>query len=279
MGEDWWDKMSYAHGNAAAMNEQLCRYGESKLVVRGPQRELGCPYLAFLGSTEVYGRFIETPFPADVETLLGLPCVNFAAVNGGLDSYFYDPTLREMAACADVAVIQAMGAQNISNAFYNVHPRRNDRFLRANPPLLDLFPDVDFTEFHFNRHMLSRLHAKSADRFAKLRAHLQATWLERMHELVSGFDGSVVLLWLRYELDLDNAFAQEPVLVNQQMVDQLRHSIDGVIELQVATAGAANDVTGMVAGQRDLPAARLMIGPKEQRRIACEVAEQLQQMV
>ncbi len=36
-----------------------------------------------------------------------------------------------------------MGAQNLSNRFYAVHPRRNDRFLRASTLMKTIFREVD----------------------------------------------------------------------------------------------------------------------------------------
>ncbi len=57
-----------------------------------------------------------------------------------------------------MTVIQVMGAHNMSNRFYAVHPRRNDRFLRASLGCCKtIYPEVDFTEFNFTRHMLTAL--------------------------------------------------------------------------------------------------------------------------
>ena len=63
-----------AHG---ALDYFPCRYGRSRVLFRGPKRPLDGPYVAFLGGTETYGRFIETPFPALVEPALGQACINF----------------------------------------------------------------------------------------------------------------------------------------------------------------------------------------------------------
>ena len=54
-------------------------------------------------------------------------------------------------------MIQVSGAQNLSNRFHAVHPRRNDRFLRASTLLKTIYRDVDFTEFNFTRHLLTTL--------------------------------------------------------------------------------------------------------------------------
>ena len=49
-----------------------CRYGPSRQVFRGPPRDLNVPYVAFLGDTNTYGKFIERPFPDLVENELGI---------------------------------------------------------------------------------------------------------------------------------------------------------------------------------------------------------------
>ena len=66
-------------------------------------------------------------------------CVNFGSVNGGVDAFVNDPTI--MAACHDaqLTVVQIMGANFLSNRFYSVHPRRNDRFLRASTVLQAIY--------------------------------------------------------------------------------------------------------------------------------------------
>ncbi|MQY42198.1 hypothetical protein GG681_06060 [Epibacterium sp. SM1969] len=271
--------MSNAKGSAAMQRAETCHFGDSKLSVRGPVRELDQPYMAFLGSTEVYGRFIDTPFPEDVETLLQMPCVNFAAINGGLDSYIFDPTLREMAAGADIAVVQVMGAQNLSNEFYKVHPRRNDRFLMAHDALLDLYPDVDFTEFHFNRHMLNHLEELSSSRFLQVKEHVQSVWVARMQALIADLHGDTVLLWLQYSAKQPAGLVQEPVWVDRSMVDALRSNVADVFELQLATAQEADDFAGMAIGKSDLAAARVTIGPREQHRIACALATRILQVL
>ena len=119
---------------------------------RGPQRPLDGRYLAFLGGTETFGKFYDSPFPALVERRIGTPCVNLGAVNAGVDVHARDATV--LAACHDAAatVIQLPGVQNQSNRFYSVHPRRNDRFLRPSAALETLYPDIDFTDIAFTRH-------------------------------------------------------------------------------------------------------------------------------
>ena len=53
------------------------------------------------------------------------------AFKAGTDDLRDSPAL----AVARLTVLQVTGAQNMSNRFYSVHPRRNDRFLKASPLL------------------------------------------------------------------------------------------------------------------------------------------------
>ena len=271
--------MSYELKSASALSGGTCCYADSRLHVRGPERDLEDPYVAFLGGTEVFGRFVAEPFPAVAETLLGVPCVNLGGVNAGLDSYMSDDSLMQIAEDAQVVVCQLLGAQNLSNRYYRVHPRRNDRFLQARPELKALYPEVDFTEFHFNKHLLTHLKSVSGERFETVRLHLQSMWVSRMGDLITALDGRLVLLWLRYNLGGTGMFGREPVLIEQSMVDSIRPLVQGVVELPVATAGLVNDVAGMTMGPLDLPTARHMLGPKEHSRIGCATAEHLENIL
>ncbi|OED48381.1 hypothetical protein AB838_10650 [Rhodobacteraceae bacterium (ex Bugula neritina AB1)] len=271
--------MSYELKSAGALAGEPCRYGDSRLLVRGPRRSLDDPYVAFLGGTEVYGRFVEFPFVDSLQARLGVDCVNLGSVNAGLDSFAYDDSLIEIARNAGLTVVQMLGAQNISNPYYRVHPRRNDRFLAAQPALKTLYPEVDFTEFHFNKHLLCSLRDISATRFEQVREQLQRSWIDRMTTLIRELDGRVLLLWLRYVLDSASSFQEEPVLVDKTMADALRPMVQGILEIRADSAAAAQDIAGMIFGPMELPAARHMIGPREHLKIAEALANDLEPLL
>lgn len=275
--------MSYEQTGASALSDEPCRYGTSKLMVRGPKRDLDSPYLAFMGGTEVYGRFVERPFVARIEEALGKTCVNLGSVNAGLDSFVQDEVLTSVARGADMTVLQVLGAQNMSNRLYRVHPRRNDRFLQASDTLSEMYSDVDFTEYHFNKHLLAGLKSHSPDCFETVREELQTAWVARMSTMIDALEGRVVLLWLRYDLGKGPGngamLDQEPTLVHGSMVEALRTQVQDVIELSVQTAGAADDIDGMILGQMGRPNAGHMIGPMEHMRIANAAADALRKVL
>ena len=125
---------------AGALDYFPCRYGASKSLFRGPLRDLSRPYVAMLGGSPTFGKYVDHPYPALVERALGLPVANLGGLNAGPDFYLSDPGLMDVAAGAQLAVVQITGAEAVSNPFYSVHGRRNDRFLAATPALRPLTP-------------------------------------------------------------------------------------------------------------------------------------------
>lgn len=255
--------MTIAVGASGGLEYYPCRYGRSRVLFRGPKRSLETPYIVFLGSTETYGKFIEAPFPALVEAQLSQSCVNLGVVNAGIDLYLHDPSILDTAERAEVCVIQLMGAQNMSNRYYSVHPRRNDRFLRASDRLQKLYPEVDFTEFHFNRHMLGRLRDLSAERFGEVTAELRLAWVARMKHLLTVLRGRAVLLWFAdHEPTVHNndALASDPLFIDRAMIEALRPRAAKLLEMPQSSEARQHDMTGMTYTDFDASAAGELMG-------------------
>ena len=178
---------------AGALDYFPCLYGASKAMFRGPQRYLSRPYVAMLGGSPTFGKYVERPYPVLVETALGRSVANLGGLNAGPDFYLSDPAALDIAAGARAAVVQITGAEASSNAFYSVHSRRNDRFLAATPALRALFPQVDFTEIHFTRHLLQVLRRADAGAFDQVELALRQNWLAKMRLLLAGLPARRVL--------------------------------------------------------------------------------------
>ncbi len=274
--------MSYERPGVDTPGDQTCQYGASKLHFRGPKRPLDVPYVACIGGTETFGRFVPDPFPAVLERRLGEVCVNLGCINGGLDTVIQDPELLRMAHKADISILQLPGAHNLSNRLYRVHPRRNDRFLQASETLAGLYPEVDFTEFHFNKHLLNHLLAFGADRFSLVKRELQQAWLARMRLLVSQMDGVIALLWLRYdgqEEDVaESGMGADPWLITSDMVEKLRNDVSTIVEVSVQPAGASDELEDMIFGTMQEPAAEHMMGPATHQIVADKVYRALRDL-
>jgi Domain of unknown function (DUF6473) len=222
---------------AGALDYFPCRYGASRAVFRGPERDLSRPYVAMLGGSATFGKYVAAPFPALVERALGKPVANLGALNAGPDFYLADRATLDIAARARVAVLQVTGADTLSNPFYTVHARRNDRFLAASHMLRDLYPEVDLADIHFTRHLLQVLHRTDPQRFQMVRQTLQLTWLDRTRQLLAHLPLRRVLLWLADPAPPDAAdtFGPGPLFVDRAMLDALRPAVTALV--QVAPAG------------------------------------------
>ncbi len=237
----------------AGLSYAPCHYGMSRNSFRGPRRPLDKPYIAVIGGTNTYGKYIERPYPSLLEKAIGKPCVNFGLVNASVDAFIHDPTIVAAAHDADLTVVQIMGAQNLSNRFYKVHPRRNDRFLGASTVLRAIYDDVDFADFNFTRHMLGALYKRSPDRFEILREELQAAWIARMSSVLQQIGPRVVLMWLSDAPLTDDHWAHrpqpfraDPMFVSRAMVEQIRHRVIDLIEVEPTAAARVQGTKGMI---------------------------------
>ena len=264
--------MAYIFPGEGSLDYYPCRYGSSRLLFRGPRRDIDRAYVAVLGGTETYGKFVPLPFPDLIEQELGLPVANLGCMNAGPDVFLNEAAVMQIAAQASVTVVQILGAQNLSNRYYAVHPRRNDRFLGATPLLRTIFPRVDFTEFNFTRHMLMSLQSASADKFEVVAEELRAAWVTRMKLLLSRLGRRVILLWVSDQAPPSPArrvdLARNPLLIDSEMINAIRAPVAGYVEAVFSAAALSQGVEGMAFAPMEAPAAAGLPGPAAHREVA-----------
>ncbi|WP_185020720.1 DUF6473 family protein [Histidinibacterium lentulum] len=259
------------------LDYQLGSYGISRLRFRGPRSALDRGQVAFVGGTETFGKFIERPFPALVAERTGMACINFGIVNAGLDAHLGDSAV--MAACHDAAltVIEVTGAHNLTNRLYRVHPRRNDRFVRASPRLRELYPEVDFADFAFTRHMLAVLRATCAARFEVVRAEAQRVWVHRMREFARELPVQPLVLWFadRPPGAAEEVHGAEPLFVTRAMLEEIRPAVRGILEICPTPEIRARGRDRMVHAPGEAMAAAMMLGPGAHEAAAAALAAEL----
>lgn len=248
-----------------------CRYDGSRLLFRGPRRTLEGDFVACLGGTETFGKFISNPYPDLLEGMTGTPCVNFGWPNAGVDVFAKDRALLDCASRARLCVLQVPGALNMSNMYYRVHPRRNDRFLQATDALRALFPEVDFAEVSFTRHMMHRLQQVSEERLAYVRQELALVWTAGMTSLLRQITAPVVLLWLSERSPDTGASSPDiwadPALVTRDMLKALHGDVHGIVEVTLDPSDRGADAARLHS-PRDRRAARVLPGPTAHQRAA-----------
>jgi len=275
--------MTYENLGQGALDYFPCRYGKSKLLFRGPRKKMAGEYIAMIGGTETYGKFIEKPFATLVGEAMEMECVNFGCVTAGVDVFSNETPVVEACSQARVTVIQAIGAQNMSNRFYAVHPRRNDRFLRASTLMKTIFREVDFTEFSFTKHLLTTLQTLSEERFSIVRDELKEAWIARMKLLLEKIEGKTILLWFADrtpdEAQISDGLGREPLFVDRRMIEAIRPYVTDVVEVVPSAEALAQGTEGMIFSSMEEPAARELMGPAAHEEVAQALVEPLSRLI
>lgn len=271
--------MSIENPGTAPLDYQLVTYPGSMVEYRGPEADLTLPNVLCLGGSETFGRFILDPFPKLLAHALQRPVVNLGAINAGLDLMLKDPVISMALTCADKVVLQITGTHTMTNRFYRVHPRRNDRFLRASPALETIYRNTDFTDFHFVRHMLGVLQETSPDRFAIVVRELQEAWVARMISFLDRIDVPVHLLWFAVNPPSDGIGDWEtnadPLFVTHEMLEKLANVADSLTYITATEEERENPTKGMFFGPREAPAARVLPNSRQHDRAAAELSSLL----
>jgi hypothetical protein len=258
-------EMTYEHAGAGALDYLSCGYGQTRLQFRGPEKSLDQPYAAFIGGTETYGKFVPRPYPSLIEDMSGVTAVNLGVINAGIETFRSDQTVLDIARGAEFVVLQLMGPEYVSNRYYSVHPRRNDRFVRANRVLRDLYPEVDFTEFHFVGHLLHRLRRVSVRKFSKVIGECRREWLTSYASLLHRIGRPVVVLWLPRHAQPRGVSDD---FVNERLLAPLEKRCAAMVHVAPDRAATTEGTAGMVFGQMEGFAAADLPNPKMHAAIA-----------
>ena len=216
--------MTYTKLGPRALDYTLCQYGVSRNIFRGPRKSFCKPYIACLGGSETFGQSVPAPFPILTERLIGQTVVNLGVTHAGPDLYLKDDAVIDIARKAELCVLQVMGVNNMSNPYYKAHPRRNDRFIKALPSLGELFPEVDFNEFHYTKHLLHHLNLMDCDRFQLFSTALRKTWCDKMKRLLIVINRPTVLLWMQNK-SACFSFDSDPLFVTQSDISVLSSQV------------------------------------------------------
>lgn len=220
------------------------RYGRARQRFRAPRPDLDQPYVACIGASETFGKFVADPFPTLLEQRLDLTVANFGTPGAGVGFFQRDPILLETCSNARVCVIQIMGAWAMSNRLYEVRKRRNERIKEVSSMMRMLYPDVDFDQFRYAHNMLNRLHMLDEQKFKAVEMELRASWISRMRDLLESIETRKVLFWFS-ERSPDHQMAmhsgrdrmKSPAFVDRDMLEAVSPHADALVEY-VATPEA-----------------------------------------
>lgn len=268
--------------DAGALDYAPCRYGTSRAMFRGPARDVSGRYVVMMGGTQTFGKYVSAPYPALVEREIGQQVVNLGGLGAGPDFYLEDQAALRIAAEACLAVVQLPGAEAMSNPFYTVHIRRNDRILTPTPALRALFPEVDFTETLFARHLLTVLAAADPDRFQTVVAGLKTNWLSTMRQLLVHLPLRRVLLWLAEGMPPKVATGLSgsgPLLVDEGMIVSVLQPGTRLVTAIPSAAARAIGVKDMLFPETEAMQAKSLPGGAVHAEIAARLSPAIAELL
>ena len=202
-------------------------------------------------------------------------------MNAGIDAITCDPEIVKLAHNAVASVFQITSPRNMSNPFYKVHPRRNDRFLKPTSRLKALYPEVDFSEFSFTKHMMRRLYKVCPERFYALVDELQDSWEARMEHILAGNASPTVLLWFSDHAPGEplEAFGFDPWFVPRALLTSLQAKAARYVEVIASDEAMAAGTEGMFFSELETDAARHVLGPFAHREAAAALVPVLKELI
>jgi len=268
--------------DAGALDYAPCRYGASRAMFRGPARDLSGDYVAMLGGTQTFGKYVASPYPVLVEQAIGKGVANLAGLGAGPDFYLDDAATLRVAAEARLAVVQIPGAEAMTNPFYTVHGRRNDRILTPTPTLRALYPEVEFTETLFARHLLTVLSEADPDRFLTVVAGLKKNWVSTMRQLLVHLPLRRVLLWLADAMPPKQATGlagSGPLLVDEDMIVAVLQPGTRLVTALPSAAARALGVKDMLFPETEAIQAHCLPGAAVHAEIAAKLSPAIAELL
>ncbi|WP_233494826.1 DUF6473 family protein [Ruegeria sp. A3M17] len=262
--------MSYHQTGSGGPGHEVCQYDGSRLWFRGARRILDQPYAACVGGDETFGRFVDRPFSAILEDGLERRVLNFGCLFSGVDALSDDRGLCDLLRGADLCVMQVPGLLGQSNLFYRVHSRRNDRFLAPTKDLISLYPEIDFTEVHFVRHLMTCLQKVRDARIEVVLDELRQNWVRKIGKFLQGLETPVILLRLQVLRGEQSAhhIDSADVGVTDQMIKTVGKPCADIVDVKTHVCGQSDEIEDMLFGTLQQPMAEHMIGPAAHRTIA-----------
>ena len=268
--------MAFEYLGANALDYEFCGYGSSNRQFRGPELRTDKTYYAAIGGSETFGKFVESPFPKVLQDLSGVPVANLGQMYCGIDYPIGESAVLDICNGADATIIQLTCVQNMTNQYYSVHPRRNDRFLEASALLRSIYPDIDFTVIHFTGHLMHALYSRCPRRFNEIVSDLREEWVFRVHAQLERITNRVVLLWMASDQVGENPnfelMSNQPMFVQSEMLDALAAANCEFVKVIATQEEIAAGIDRMVFNAAEEPAAEQMLGPIVHQEVAKRLA-------
>jgi len=250
-------------------NYFLCQYAGARVTYRGPPANAEFPYIAFIGSSETFGPFVEAPFPTLVAEDLGVQALNLGVRNAGPDVHLQSRAVLDLTHAAMATVVQVPRVANVSNRFYRVHPRRNDRLIAVQHDLQDLVPAFDPCDVHFIGHFWAELQRQAPNVVPRVQQEVEGAWVEHMEILLTHVAPPVYLLWI----EPWGPPRAQGLPVTSEMLQVLEPLVTERIDVRTTQEARDEGASTLVFGADDRAKAAYALNAAAHRDVASAVLE------
>ncbi|MEM1302229.1 MAG: DUF6473 family protein [Pseudomonadota bacterium] len=250
-------------------NYFACRYAASRVTYRGPPVNTDYPYIAFIGASETFGPFVEAPFPTLVAEDFGVQAMNLGVRNAGPDVHLHSRGVLDLTQGALATIVQVPLVANLSNRFYRVHPRRNDRVIQAMPDLLARAPMLDLCDVHFIGHFWAELARQAPDVLPVVQDEVERTWVERMQLLLDHVAQPAFILWV----EPWGPPRAQGLPVTRKLLEAIEPYADDQIGVRPSQAAKVEGASTLIFGTEDRAKAAYAMNAAAHRDVAGAILE------
>lgn len=214
---------------------------------RGPVPEQNAPYIAFVGASQTFGAFVQTPFPQRTAENLDAQAFNLGRGGAGPSFFSRHDAALDVVRKADAVVVQAMAARMEGNSRMESVEGRALVHFQDGGETLPMDCDTAWRRI---------VEQETPDRVLELVAESRRSWLSAMRTIAEAAQGPSVLVWFSertpdYEVNLRDQYAlfnAFPHLVDRAMIDEARTFFSDYVEV-VSSAGLPEPTRSAFSGE------------------------------
>ncbi|HTT98049.1 MAG TPA: DUF6473 family protein [Rhizomicrobium sp.] len=235
----------YQEPDAPYIDYRQYRFGARRIVVRGPEEPVTQPYIVCLGAAQTFGRFVDIPYPQLLQERLRVRCINLGVAGGGPELFLADEDVLALCAGAKACVLQVMSGRSVSNAFYQVEPRRNAIITSFSDELKNVIADLRRKKKKLFAHDVLVKISETQDEAVTKRVFddVRRAWIDTTLQLLERISTHRILFWFsEREPGAGDTYLhghvlmKYPQLVDRDMIRSVRHQADDYVAC-VASAG------------------------------------------
>jgi LPS sulfotransferase NodH len=214
---------------------------------RGPAPEEGAPYIAFVGASQTFGAFVQTPFPRRTAENLDHQAFNLGRGGAGPSFFSRHGPALDVVRKADAVVVQAMAARMEGNSRMESTEGRALVHFQDGGQSMAMDCDTAWRKI---------VEQETPERVLELVAESRRSWLGAMRTIAEAAEGPSVLVWFSertpdYEVNLRDQYAlfnAFPHLVDRAMIDEARTFFSDYVEI-VSSAGLPEPTRSAFSGE------------------------------